>query len=372
MGELGSILFYSPYMGYTGSEVALKNVINNARKVKPVLLSGDKGDLVKEIVLEVPKFFISHSRAAIYMEKFLRKAGFFKFLPNVRLIKTIISKYRISGIVLNTLDIRKVYYALKEISVPIVLWCHELLSNFNILRDVEFEFLLKKTKGVIGCSKKVCEAFSLLGIHNVYTYYEPIDISTIIVDESLKNEVRERHREFTFLIGMSGQQNYIKGFHFILDILPFLEENNIGLIWLGKSNPYGLNYFVREVINQKGSRNIILTGELRGKEYYSHLSAIDLFLLLSVEDPYPIVMLESAYLEKPIVGFDSGGISEFVKEGMGVVVPKYNFKYLFDAILGVKNGNIKIDYELLRREAIKHNVKNRIDEFEDILMKCIG
>ncbi len=65
---------------------------------------------------------------------------------------------------------------------------------------------------------------------------------------------------------------------------------------------------------------------------HSILNTIDTFLLTFIEDPYPIVNTEGAYLQKPIIAFDSGGVSEFVRPVMGNVVPFYNFDALFEAI----------------------------------------
>ncbi len=114
--------------------------------------------------------------------------------------------------------------------------------------------------------------------------------------------------------------------------------------------------------------NIILPGLLKGDEYYSWLNACDAFLLTSMVDPYPLVMLEAAYLQKPIIAFDSGGVTEFVKEGMGKIVPYYCVNAYLDAIKDFIEGKIPIDKELLRKEAERHDITKRIGEFEDILL----
>jgi glycosyltransferase involved in cell wall biosynthesis len=70
--------------------------------------------------------------------------------------------------------------------------------------------------------------------------------------------------------------------------------------------------------------------------------AFDVFALTSREDPYPLVGLETALLEVPMVCFDAGGMTELVArstdEGAGesgVVVPYVDVEAMADAILGL-------------------------------------
>src|SRR6185312_17200948 len=48
----------------------------------------------------------------------------------------------------------------------------------------------------------------------------------------------------------------------------------------------------------------------------------DVFVLLSREDPFPLIVLEAAFLYKPIIAFEnSGGIPEFIEHGAGMLAP---------------------------------------------------
>ena len=62
--------------------------------------------------------------------------------------------------------------------------------------------------------------------------------------------------------------------------------------------------------------------------------ASDIFLLTSLEDPFPLVMLESALYGKPIVCFaDSGGAREFVQDDAGYGVPGFSVDQMAKAVL---------------------------------------
>ncbi|MCX7954404.1 MAG: glycosyltransferase [Bacteroidales bacterium] len=97
----------------------------------------------------------------------------------------------------------------------------------------------------------------------------------------------------------------------------------------------------------------------------------DVFLLTSLVDPYPLVMLEAAYLQKPIIAFIRGGVSEFVKKGMGKIVSYYCVEKLKNAIEEFISEKIIINKDLLKREAEKHDIKIKISEFEDMILKYI-
>lgn len=72
-------------------------------------------------------------------------------------------------------------------------------------------------------------------------------------------------------------------------------------------------------------------------------------------------MIESAYLQKPVVGFNSGGISEFVQKGMGEVVPAFDIPKLAQIMQDVMSGQLPIDKETLRNRAMEFDIHNQLD-----------
>lgn len=65
-------------------------------------------------------------------------------------------------------------------------------------------------------------------------------------------------------------------------------------------------------------------------------SATNLFVLPSLEDNLPNTMLESFACATPVVGYSTGGIPDFVKNGEnGYVVPKGDSQNLADAIMNI-------------------------------------
>lgn len=53
-----------------------------------------------------------------------------------------------------------------------------------------------------------------------------------------------------------------------------------------------------------------------------YFEALEVLLLTSREDPFPLVCMEAALMERPIICFaQAGGMPEFVREDAGFVVP---------------------------------------------------
>lgn len=70
---------------------------------------------------------------------------------------------------------------------------------------------------------------------------------------------------------------------------------------------------------------------------HDYLSAADVFLLTSREDPYPLVCLEAAALGKPVLCFDrAGGMPEFVEQDCGVILPYLRSDLMAAAVLGLR------------------------------------
>lgn len=129
----------------------------------------------------------------------------------------------------------------------------------------------------------------------------------------------------TFVVVCCGTLDWRKGADLVVALLQALrsafEGRGFHLVWVGAS-PTRIEA-------------MRLAYELDRSDLNAHVRLLDVvadpspvfacgdaFALLSREDPFPLAMLEAAACGLPIVGFaGSGGVSEFVVEGMGFVVP---------------------------------------------------
>lgn len=123
-----------------------------------------------------------------------------------------------------------------------------------------------------------------------------------------------------FIVGACGVGSWRKGFDLFLRIC--IDSNRVGnhwtFMWIGALSDEQLLQIEYEK-RRSNLNNLILTGEVSDPQNY--LQVVDVFLLTSREDPFPLVCLEAAALSKPIVCFkNAGGITEFVEEDAGICV----------------------------------------------------
>jgi glycosyltransferase involved in cell wall biosynthesis len=98
---------------------------------------------------------------------------------------------------------------------------------------------------------------------------------------------------------------------------------------------------------------------------YPALAAMDVFALLSREDPYPLAMLEAAALARPIVCFDgSGGAPEFVNRGAGESVSYLDIETMAAAIVHLlRDPATRRDVGTRARElALEHDARSAAQE----------
>lgn len=68
------------------------------------------------------------------------------------------------------------------------------------------------------------------------------------------------------------------------------------------------------------------------------MSAFDVFVIPSLSEPFGRVIIEAMSCEKPVVGFNSGGVPEIVVDGQtGFLIPPYSTKIMAEKIIVLLN-----------------------------------
>ncbi len=164
---------------------------------------------------------------------------------------------------------------------------------------------------------------------------------------------------------ISGKTSLIKGIDFLVALLKVVPQN-FKFIWIGGDEYTGLYYYTEKTLHTNFPDRVKFLGVQR-EEYYNYLNSADAFLLLSREDSFPLVMLEAATLGKPIVGFNSGGIGEFVQPHTGRVVNSWRIEDLAYAMKEIESNPLAFNKEGIKRQALGYEVKKQVAILEDIL-----
>ncbi|GAB3515104.1 glycosyltransferase family 4 protein [Emticicia fontis] len=357
-----TILFITPTGGRTGSEMLIWYLLKHlSGKIKSVIYSRQNGEL-----------FANHSTADITFinrvkQGFLYKIyegvyyQLFKRTPEESKILKIQKQVQADKWYLNTLTMPRFARLAKSLQVPYYIHVHELISVYDEIVYDDFKFQFDNAEKIICCSAIVEKRIRQMGYTNTVLLHSFIDTEKIVFQQNPQN-LRQKLNiaKEAFVWVMSGSMNLRKGYDLALDVLQNLPKDTY-LLWLGNIKKTGVLHYLEQRTHQE-KLNFIQVGE-KSSEYYDYLNLADGFVLLAREDPFPLVMIEAAFMQKPITGFNSGGIAEFSLEGMGSVVDSFNPKDLAEAMIKIQDKETKIDIELLKNRALDFDIKNQIEKW---------
>lgn len=126
--------------------------------------------------------------------------------------------------------------------------------------------------------------------------------------------------------------------------------------WIGEIDKDTRYYFESDIKKLNLEKAVLFTGILNNTT--EEFNNSDVFLMISREDPFPLVCLEHAALGKPIVCFDKGtGIKEFVEQGAGIVVGYMDIEATVDSLATLYN-----DKELYNR--LSNKAMELVNEYD--------
>lgn len=238
----------------------------------------------------------------------------------------------------NTVASLSLLQQLQGMKIPFGAYVHEL--NFSLTMyasEKDMIFLAQKVSMVFGVSEQVnrllIEKFDVPAEH-ILLLPPIIEIPKNRSDRG--SQVRE---QLGIPVGAlvvlgCGLAEWRKGTDIFIRVARQVirKMSNVHFIWLG----IGDHVFSAELQAEKEcwdeSKQVhLVSRKLDSKPYFE---AMDLFFLSSREDPFPLVMLEAAFHEKPIVGFNgSGGVSDFLHDFPGMLVGYLEEEEARDCIL---------------------------------------
>ena len=159
----------------------------------------------------------------------------------------------------------------------------------------------------------------------------------------------------TYNVVMVGEAHWRKGDDIFLLIAKktILLNSDIHFYWVGRVDPYRKIILDQDMKKLEISSNVTFISEVSNPQDY--VAKMDLFILTSREDPFPLAAIEAGMLGLPIVCFDKAtGLEGDIKATGGEVVPYLD-------IDGMSRSIIKF-YE--NRSDILNNKKYIMDYFE--------
>jgi glycosyltransferase involved in cell wall biosynthesis len=217
----------------------------------------------------------------------------------------------------------------------------------------------------------------------VKTVYEYIILSeaTNLIKQQNKSRNLELKKsigipEEAFTIASCGTTDWRKGADLVVHIAKKVYSKTtfpIYFIWIGGDNKeleFQKLYYDLVKLSLQDKVKFLGIKE-KPLEYYE---IADLFMLCSREEPVGIVALEAASLGKPILCFDqAGGMSEFVEDDCGFIIPYLDFDSMADHIIQLQNDKHLLSTlgENASRKVKRHDINIACKEIETIVLSVI-
>ncbi|MBC7850750.1 MAG: glycosyltransferase family 4 protein [Chitinophagaceae bacterium] len=296
------------------------------------------------------------------------KRGFSRLLSQIKYKlrgKRILSQLKKSEVVfLNTITNGHVHKKLLGKADTFITYVHELQTSIKMNTDrlslntviggsnhffcgsnAVKEMLVEKYEVPAGKTSVVYSSLQLIELEKI-NYQSDID------------KLRERFRipESAIIIGLSGTTEWRKGIDWLYPLVKLYfkkrPNGNAYFIWKG-IDVRKSDYFERfDFEKSKLTHRVIFLPH--GNDALATIAAYDIHLLLSREDPYPLVVLEAAAFGIPSVCFKgAGGSPEFIEGDAGIAVEYGDLDAVADAI-------IYLETDSGRRKELGSVAKNKL------------
>ncbi|WP_460885358.1 glycosyltransferase family 4 protein [Rhabdobacter roseus] len=269
--------------------------------------------------------------------------------------------------------------------LPTVLFVHELGMSVKMYTEKnDLDILLKKSNHLIAVAQAVAN-------HYIQHYAYPADsvsIFTLIDHQRIDRQLQEAQPnllERTFnipvdalVIGGCGNAEWRKGndiFNWVARIV--LQKTNplpVYFVWVGAGPQHEIYQLISSDIERMGlaDKIILIPPTAQALDY---ISRFDVLLLSSREDPYPLVVMEAALNEIPVVCFEgAGGAPELIEQDAGFVVPYMDISAASNALVQlIQNADQRLKMGQKARQKVleRHNTTESVRKVKAIIEKYL-
>lgn len=374
-----NILFISHDGNRAGAQIFLLNIMRYFKSKKygvVLLILNNWGTLREDFETNFDTYYLDSENQGSKIKKIKELLG-----AKNNLLQEINKKYIIDLIYANTIASVGILEEVNTIfKKPIISHIHELIFSIEQFGSIGcLEILKSYSTKIIACSKAVKE--------NLISKSIDFELKTTVVHSFVENEkILDIHRkenvikvkkefgidENCFLIGACGNADWRKAPDVFLNIVKKVasQTKNVKFIWVGVNKNDILFFQLSYDAKKLGIEKYIIWLPPTPKAI-SIINALDIFLVCSREDPFPLVMLEAALCEKPIIGFkNTGGAEEFIEDDCGFTSSYLDIQSISQNIINLQKDPLMIVKmgKLAQIKVLKnYSFENSIIKIEEII-----
>lgn len=237
------------------------------------------------------------------------------------------------------------------------------VNRFIVVSDV-LKHMLINNRGLP--PDKVTRIFNGIEIDN----YSPD------VDGRARNKIREGFKisKGTILIGAVGRLVWQKGFEYLIQAIPGIQNefSNIKVLIVG-DGPLN-NKLKAQSLKLNVQNHLIFTGFRN--DIKEVLSAIDILVIPSLLEGFPMITLEAMAMAKPLIATEIDGIKEQIIDGdSGILIPPCNPKAIAGAVIKLTHDKelaVKMGKKARRKVVAEFSVIKMVAETEKVYQSLIS
>jgi glycosyltransferase involved in cell wall biosynthesis len=247
-------------------------------------------------------------------------------------------------VISNTIANGAILDRLSFMGCPVISYIHELpFAIRSVTTPESLKQVLKHSRFFLAGSEAVrSNLVNGLKVDRQVTEVLYSSLATRWFTEEFTRTWRQRFRmdhmiaEDALIVGVSCSAEWRKGFDWWLPVVRIFHARFPGrkvvFVWKGYRGNVDSLYADLFDARKTGLDDSVIVLPHDGDSKQT-MAAFDIHLLLSREDPYPLVVLEAACMSIPTVCFvDAGGAPEFVEEDAGICVPYGDLSAMADAL----------------------------------------
>lgn len=250
------------------------------------------------------------------------------------------------------------------IKSPVITHVHEMYYWINRLGKTNFDYNLAYSNKFITVSSAAKTVLTVLNVPDskIKKIYEYIQVRKII--EGPKKSLRQKLNipPSSLVVGASGAEVFRKGKDLFIQLAQITHlhfNHDVHFVWIGGQMSSELSFDLERV---SGKKNIHFVSHLPDANQYFH--DFDVFVMISREDPFPVVNLEVACNKKPIIAFrGTGGTEELLDYNDNLLASYLDVNDLSEKL-------IKLLKDKSYRDEIGERLFNKVKSECDIHVVC--
>ncbi len=334
------VLFVSHDASRTGAPLMLLDIIKWFKKSSPiefVILVSKEGVLVEEFEKLGKTFILNNADpdAADFKEvlKFRIKKKYLLPTKKKKLRKAL-QEENIGLVYANTIATGNLYAdILMDLDAKLITHIHELEIVIRNFGAHNLKMVMDNTDFFITASTAVKDNLILnhalpsekIEVIHSFVNTDAFKQNSITLDKNELLKSLNIDPDNSFIVGASGNIIIRKGVDVFIQLARAVKALNpskpVYFIWVGADVNAKIYKWMAYDLQKLGlSDDVKFIPVVKNPVNYFQL--FDAFVMVSREDPFPLVCLENASLSHPIICFEgAGGIPEFVENDAGFVVP---------------------------------------------------